>query len=204
MAASYTNVRVRRGCTPGLLLFALAAPATAQDTVVLVARHAERASQAPNSDLSAEGLASADALAEAVAGLDIRAVYTTDFCRTAQTGLPAARAAGIGLHVAGTGSSAAGLADCTPAIDVARESVGALGELADRIRTHTGQAVLVIGHSNTVPALVGELAGRSACPDPVPLDAQDRCMLPESAYGDLYIVRIPPGGEATVEHRRYR
>lgn len=202
MAAILSNVRLALGCTlPAILAFG-ALPVHAQETVVLVVRHAERASNAANSDLSDEGLASAAALAEAVRVFDITAVYTTDLCRTAQTGQPTARAAGVTIGILATGSEAAGLDTCTPAITVPHEVRGRATEIVDLLRGTKG-AILVVGHSNTVPDLITALTGRSACPNIVPNDTRGRCMLGEDAYGDLYVVHLPDGAPSTVEHRRY-
>lgn len=56
---------------------------------------------------------------------------------------------------------------------------------------HAGDTVLLVGHSNTVPGIVTALC---ACPvDP----------LTEEDYGDLFLVRIEAGGEATLERGRF-
>jgi phosphohistidine phosphatase SixA len=208
MAAKLSNVRVSGSCTLVALLVigcgARQSAAGAGDTVILVVRHAERTSNAPNSDLSADGMARANALAAAASPFAIAAVYTTDFCRTAQTGQPTAVAAGTGLRVLSTGSSAAGLDGCTPAITVSHDDWGGAADAAARIiAAHPGGAALVVGHSNTVPDMVAALTGQSPCPALIAPDERQRCMLPETAYGDLYVVRIPAAGDAIVTHRRF-
>lgn len=168
-------------------------------------RHAERASDAANADLSPAGRERAEALAAIARAHAVRAVYTTDLCRTAQTGEPAARATGSPLRVVSTGSGAAGLDACTPALSVPRAAAGgaAPADVATDIRTRfAGGAVLVVGHSNTVPALIEALTGRSPCPSLIPLDGRQRCFLDEAAYGDVFVVHLPAAGDAHVELRR--
>ncbi|MFO7565740.1 MAG: histidine phosphatase family protein [Enhygromyxa sp.] len=62
--------------------------------------------------------------------------------------------------------------------------------LADRIRKRRGQSVLVVGHSNTIPPLIAELG------------IEAPIVIPESQYGDLWVVTLT-GGEAKLEVRRY-
>jgi phosphohistidine phosphatase SixA len=206
-----TNAPAWRGWTVVALVLGITACAdrggalSTADTVVAVVRHAERSPGGDNPDLAAAGLARAESLVDAVRDLSIDAVYSTDFCRTAQTGQPTAEAMAAPLLILATGSRAAGLGSCSPAIAVPHDSGGpaTASELANRILSdHGGEAVLVVGHSNTVPALVAELAGRSVCPDPIELQ-EGECVLPETAYGDLFIVRIPSAGETTIERRRF-
>ena len=174
------------------------------ETVVVLVRHAERASQDANANLSPEGLARAEELASIAQTLGVSAIYTTDLCRTAQTGHPAAVVLGVPLRVVATGSTGAGLASCTPAIGVRQEAAGSLSAdaLAQRILTdHAARTVLVLGHSNTVPALMGALLGASACPGHIPLE-EGRCVLREDEYGDVFVVRIA-AGDVAVDRRRF-
>lgn len=171
---------------------------------MLLVRHAERASQEGNANLSPQGFTRAEHLAGTAQAMGAAVVYTTDLCRTAQTGQPAALAANAPLRVLATGSTGAGLTSCSPAIVAQQEAAGALSAeaLAQQILIeYAGRTVLVVGHSNTVPALLGALIGESACPGSIPLEA-GRCVLREDAYGDLFVVRIA-SGNAAVEHKRY-
>ena len=68
----------------------------------------------------------------------------------------------------------------------------AASELATMLHIrHAGETVLLVGHSNTVPGIVTALC---ACPVE-PLTEED--------YGDLYLVRIAAGGDATLERERF-
>lgn len=157
------------------------APAPAaqpEPTVVIVVRHAERAAE-PASDpaLSAEGRARAQALPDAVGAAPVAAIYTTQFRRTRETAEPLAVRAGVPV----TPRPASGENLATHADDLARHILA----------THAGQTVVVVGHSNTVPALVAALSGAPAPP------------LTEADYGDLFRIVIPPSGAARVERSRF-
>lgn len=166
-----------------LLALALAAmallPALAEaDVLVVVVRHAEKASNDPRDpDLDPAGEARARALASALAGSRLDAAYATQFKRTRQTAAPAAAAAGIAVTVRPVdGGNAA-----TYAADLARD----LRALPD------GSVVLVVGHSNTVPGIVAALDGR-------PEQA-----MPETEYDRFTTVRLRADGGADTVVSRY-
>ncbi len=156
-------------------------PGTAADsgaTVVLVMRHAERADGGgADPGLSEAGAERARALASAASRSGVGVILTTQYVRTRETAAPLA--AETGAPVVGRPVTAANAASY--AADLARE-----------IRTaHAGRTVAVVGHSNTVPAIVAALAG-----GPAPT-------LGEGDYGDLFVVILPPaGGEARVLRTR--
>lgn len=107
-------------------------------TVYLV-RHTEKETgPAAGSDppLTEQGRRRAHALARALAGVELRGIYATQFRRTQQTVAPAATARGLTVVTVD--------ADDVPG-------------LVARIRAHAGGAALVAGHSNTVPAIAAAL-----------------------------------------------
>jgi len=142
-------------------------------TTFIVVRHAEKASDgAQDPALDADGRERAQALAQALADVPLKAVYATPTRRTRETAAPVAAAKALEVR------------DYDPAL--------AASELATMLHIrHAGDTVLLVGHSNTVPGIVTALC---ACPVE-PLTEQD--------YGDLYLVRIAAGGEATLEHDRF-
>jgi phosphohistidine phosphatase SixA len=159
------------------LLFFLALPLAAQQqapTTVILVRHAEKAA-APADDppLTEAGQARAQALLAIARDAGVTAIVTTQFARTRETARPAAEALKI-----------------TP--DVVRAG-GAqhAQEVARTIMTHAGGVVLVVGHSNTVPAIIAALGGSQ--PPPI-------C---DSSYDDFYMVSVPATGPARVIHARY-
>jgi len=150
-----------------VLLVVLAAcaapPPPAPSLEVVLVRHAEKADDGTRDPaLTAVGRARAAALAERLAGERLVAVYATEYQRTQETARPAAEAAGL---------------------DVTLEPVGSEGveaftaRMVERVRDHVspaGGTVLVVGHSNTIPALAAALTGVPV--DPMPETEYDRVM----------------------------
>jgi phosphohistidine phosphatase SixA len=152
-------------------------------TTVFLVRHAERG-QEPAQDpaLTEAGRARAEALARLLSGAGVKAVYTSQFARTRQTGEPLAKLLGVPLSAVPLGVKP----------DRPREvSEQSIRELKDRIEGHAGDAVLVVGHTNSVPDLIRELGG-----DSVP--AMD-----EGRYDDLFVVTVYAKGRAKVVHLKY-
>lgn len=119
------------------LSLAAAVPATAQDLVVFVARHAEKVAEGDDPPLSAAGQARAVALAELLEEAGIGAVHSSDFRRTLETAAPLAGRLGLPVLL----------------YDPAEPQ-----PLLDRLLRDGGRH-LVIGHSNTAPELVERLGG---------------------------------------------
>ena len=123
-----------------LLTGALALPAAAMPDLVILVRHAERATEpAGDPALTPAGEQRASALAQALAGLRVNAILTTQFRRTRDTAAPLARALGI-----------------QPQIVEAKS--GHVQAMADAVRAQSG-VVLVVGHSNTVSAMLAAMGG---------------------------------------------
>lgn len=142
-----------------------------QAVTVYLVRHAEKQSGSnPDPDLTAEGRARADALADLLAGRGIDEVVASQFLRTQQTVQPLAERLGLTVEV----------------VDAAEGEV-----LAERLRSAPGgRRVVVAGHSNTVPALIGLLG------------VEETVEIPDDRYGDLFVVRILDGA-ATLERERF-
>jgi broad specificity phosphatase PhoE len=119
-----------------LWIFVLMATAADAVPVIVVVRHAEKASAGGNDpELSVAGQKRADALARILKDSQITAVFVTEFKRTQQTASPTARVA----HVSPT---------VVPAADIPG--------LAAKLRALNGNA-LVVGHGNTIPDLMKAL-----------------------------------------------
>lgn len=191
---------VGRGLSPwAALLFLLAAPAVcaAQDaaasgrvaggevkaTTVFLVRHAEKA-DAPGSDppLSERGRARAEALARLLQNAGVKAVFTSQFQRTQQTGEPLAKRLGL------TAAAVPLAVKTSNPREVTEESVR---ELTKRVEAHAGGAVLIVGHSNSVPDVIRALGG-----DAVP-------KIDESSFDDLFVVTVYANGRAKVVHLKY-
>ena len=78
----------------------LTAPCVAQNTdrVVLLVRHAERASQPTDSVLSSRGKKRAECISNLLRDAGVKDIFVTQFVRTQQTAEPLAKK--IGLHPA--------------------------------------------------------------------------------------------------------
>ncbi len=131
-------------------------------TVVILVRHAEKA-PAPANDppLTDAGMARAKALAAAIADANIQAVIATPTVRTQSTARPSADARGLTIQTVALGAK-----------EVHVKAV------ADAVLAHRGQAVLVVGHSNTIPGIIAALGG-----PPMP----DLC---DTQYAMLYTLVI--------------
>jgi broad specificity phosphatase PhoE len=166
-----------------LLAFALAAmallPALAEaDVLVVVVRHAEKATDDPRDpDLDPAGQARARALAAALAGSRLDVVYATQFKRTRQTAAPAAGAAGVEVTVR--------------PIDGGNAPAYAADLARDLRALPAGSVALVVGHSNTVPGIVAALDGRA------------EAAMPETEYDRFTTVRLRADGGADTVVSRY-
>ena len=122
----------------------------------------------------AAGEARARALIAVARDAGVTAVVTTQFVRTKATAQPIAAALGI-----------------TPEVVDARAAQHAQEVARTILAKHPGEVVLVVGHSNTIPAIVAALG--AAQPPPI-------C---DSEYDGLYVVTVPASGLARVIRARY-
>ncbi|MBX0289861.1 histidine phosphatase family protein [Hymenobacter sp. HSC-4F20] len=145
-------------------------------TIVYVVRHGEKetAPGLPDPPLTAAGQQRAQALADTLAGRGVRAIFSTATTRTRSTAAPLATARQL---------------------PVQPYDARQLKALAARIRReYPGQAVLVVGHSNTILETVEALGA----PRPVPT-------VQDAEYDYLLEVRLPRDTTqaATAVARRY-
>jgi broad specificity phosphatase PhoE len=164
------------GALAVLVCFATASTAVAQarSTTVVLVRHAEKAPQpADDPPLTSAGEARARDLWSAIKDAGVTAVITTQFARTRATAQPTATNAHI-----------------TPEI-VATSGQSHAQDVANAVRKHSGQTVLVVGHSNTIPSIIEAL---SAPRPPAICDPE---------YDNLYIVTIAPDGKASLVRAKF-
>ncbi|WP_454831604.1 phosphoglycerate mutase family protein [Pseudoxanthomonas wuyuanensis] len=147
----------------------------ANDTALtfVVVRHGEKSSDdAEDPNLSPDGRTRAAELAGLLADAPVVAVYATEYRRTQQTAEPAAAAHGLAV--------------------LRYFSKGPADEAAAQWRQrYTQGTVLIVGHSNTVPALVAALCG---CEVPA---------MSEDEYDRLSTIGFDATGKPTLEVRRY-
>lgn len=152
-------------------------------TTVFLVRHAEKAQEpAPDPTLTEAGRVRAEALARLLSGAGVKAVYTSQFARTKLTAEPLAKLLGVPVNAVALSVKP----------DRPREvSEQSIRELKSRIEAHAGAAVLVVGHTNSVPDLIRELGG-----DVVPT-------MDESKFDDLFVVNVYAAGRAKVIRLKY-
>ena len=146
-------------------------------TTVIFVRHAEKAAiPADDPGLSAAGKQRAAELArqlvdaDVVAGVD--AIYATPFRRTEETAQPVATALGLPI--------------------TSYEAANTETIMDEIVRTHKGQIILVVGHSNTVPEMIGNMGASKKVPG-----------IDENEYDNLYVVSIPWFGKTKTIRLRY-
>jgi phosphohistidine phosphatase SixA len=146
----------------GLLAFALllasllsvpsstAEPPFKVSTVFFV-RHAEKHISPPDDPvLTTSGKTRAKNLARILNKAGIKAILTSQFARTKETARPLAEAIGV---VPTTVS-----VEPDPS-DPNKVSAESIKKYVDRIGLHSGESVLVVGHTNTIPQIIGVLGG---------------------------------------------
>ena len=146
-------------------------------TTVIFVRHAERAAlPADDPGLSEAGKSRAAELArqlvdaDVIAGVD--AIYSTSYRRTEETVKPVAAALDLPINSYD--------ADNTETV------------MDQIVRDHKGQIILVVGHSNTVPALIGNMGASKNVPE-----------IAENEYDNIYIVSVPWFGKTKTIRLRY-
>lgn len=149
---------------------------TADSTVIVVIRHAEKLQEGTDPALSEAGEARAMSLArmfgEARPPGRIDAIYVSPALRNRMTAAPLAARLRL-----------------TPIVAPADDSTA----LARRIlREHSGGRILVVGHSDTVPDLVAALSGAHDVPE-----------IGATEYGTMYIVTVPRIGHANFVRMSY-
>jgi broad specificity phosphatase PhoE len=106
-------------------------------TTLLIVRHAERDGR--QDALTAAGLARAAQLVHVGERAGVTAVYHSDTVRTRDTAQPLAKALGLTA--------------------MERPATAMTSLVSEILEQHGGETVLVVGHSNTVPQIIGEAGG---------------------------------------------
>ncbi len=144
-------------------------PAQDPDTVIFLVRHAEKLT-GDDPSLSEEGKIRAVLLADRLKRENIQYIHSTDYARTRQTAAPLAEILEL---------------------DVQSYDPRDLPGFARILRGQKGRH-LVVGHSNTTPALVEALGGMPAT-----------AIYEPSEYDRLYIVTLGADGGIDSELERY-
>ncbi len=143
-------------------------------TTILFVRHAEKMQDGTdNPSLNETGKTRALRLAALLKKeYQLSAIYSTDYNRTKETAGPVAEVFDLELKIYGL-----------------KDPGGLVSEM---IAGHTGETILVVGHSNTTPMLVNIAA-----------DTKEYKALDEKAYGKIFIVNIIENLPVEVKQTEY-
>ena len=174
------SISMRRLLTFVLSMALLPLGANAQggrgETIVYLVRNAEKANLIDkDAALSDAGRQRAAALASAMKDTPLDAVYVTQIKRTSETAADLVAAKKLMPTVVPVGA------------DVAAHAAA----VAKAVMELRGKSVLVVGHSNTISAVVAALGGPKL---------PDVC---DSAYAIMLTLRIPATGAPTLAHATF-
>ncbi len=159
----------------GLLLLGLDAIALSETVrdplVVFLVRHAEKERPGSDPSLTKAGKARAQALARVLRDSEITAVHSTDYKRTRATASPFAKHIGKSVQIYDPRNHAT---------------------LIAKIKSDGGRH-LVVGHSNTVPALVRAWGGEPGEPIDEPTEFDRLYILTFDSDGDVQTVLLRIG-----------
>ena len=137
------------------------APTDQKPLKVFLVRHAEKVDQSRDPDLSEAGYKRAESLADVLRSSGIEHVYSSDYIRTRKTATPTAEMLGLEVRLYDPRN---------------------LPEFAEQLKEEGG-IHLVVGHSNTTPALTELLGGEPGEP-----------IEEKSEYDRFYVVTITADG----------
>jgi phosphohistidine phosphatase SixA len=138
-------------------------------TTVFLVRHAERLNGSDTTSISPIGIERARRLAHVLSSAGVTRIYVSEKYRTTQTVAPTAMTLGVSPMP-------------IPA--------NAVQAYVDSVKAHRGEAILVVGHSDNLTAIMGKL-GISNPP-----------VIERSQYDDLFIVTMLRF-RATLAHVKY-
>lgn len=171
-------MRVKSLSVAAALAVAFASAAQAQPSTVIVVRHAEKSTAPPANDpvLSAEGMQRSQDLATALEGARVSSVITTQYQRTQLTAKVISDALGKPPIV-------------VPAANPMSAHIAAV-VAAVRARPQS-DVVLVVGHSNTVPAIIAALGGPKL---------PDLC---DEQYSTIFVLHLSSRGAPSLVKANY-
>jgi broad specificity phosphatase PhoE len=159
-----------------LLFVAPALHAQSQPATVIIVRHAEKAAQpADNPPVSAEGWVRVEQLVEALRHAGITVIYSTPYKRTLETAGGVAKALNLSVVE-------------TPIPNRNVEAYAA--DIATRVK-RDGGVTLVVGHSNTMGAVIKALGG------------PDIGEIADPRYDDLFVLTVQDGKPTRLVRSKY-
>ena len=124
-------------------------------TTIYLVRHAERLNDTDTTSISEIGIRRARVLARVLSSSNVNRIYVSEKSRTLQTAEPTSDQYKI-----------------TPMQITASD----ITRYVDSIKAHRGDVILIVGHSDTVPKIIGKLG----IADPPAID--------RTAFDDLFVV----------------
>lgn len=153
-----------------ILLFT-SGPVVAQNKTIVLVRHAEKSAAIEmdkgDPDLSAEGRERAERLAKALKKYKPHEIFATEYKRTRQTAEPIAKLRGKDIQT----------------YDPAKQS-----DLIPKIMASKTDHYLIIGHSNSTPALANLVLKKEVFKQ-----------LPDTEYGVFWVIRMKKGVVTKIE-----
>ncbi len=141
-------------------------------TIFFLVRHAEKEDESNDPPLSTEGVARAERLAEIMKGVKLSAATSTNYKRTTETANPT-------------------VYDQKPKISVYNPD-DMTDHFEDILKNHKGGKVLVVGHSNNIPALLNLFTGKTVYTN-----------IPGDEYSRFYIATVKSMGDASIKEFAY-
>ncbi len=126
-------------------------------TTIILVRHAERLNDTDTTSISEVGIQRAQALAHVVSAAGVSKIYVSEKVRTQQTAATTAIALSI-----------------TPIQITAND----IDRYVDSVKAHRGDVILIVGHSDTVPKIIGKLG---ISPPPT---------IPRTGFDHLFVVTL--------------
>lgn len=167
---------MRTLCPLIFLTFLLVSPTLAEVSGIIVVRHAEKADDGTRDPgLTSDGIARAEALAQALGNAAIGGLIATQYQRTQQTLSTLVAEHGLEMSIVAAASG---------------EMEAHIEAIASKVRGFDAEGLLVIaGHSNTVPLIVEALSGRVVAP------------IYESEYDRLFVLIPGESGMQVIDTR---
>lgn len=145
--------------------------------LTVMVRHAEKV-RVTDEDvpLSSAGMARANALAAVLRNIKFSAILATDYMRTIQTAQPTAVALGLKPEI----------------VPIRGDFEAHVEAVADAVRKHAGEAVLVVNHSNLLAPIIAALGGPLLYPK----------LICEYVYDYLFVL-VPVGDRVELVRSHY-
>jgi len=141
-------------------------------TTVILVRHAEVSTmQSQDPPLNAAGQERAQTLVHVAGEADVTVIYATQYNRTQQTVQPLATHLGLPVNL-------------VDAMDIE-------GIVDQVLSDYSGEIVLIVGHSNTIPQIIEEFGG-----EPIP-------PIGEGEFDNMFIVTVITLGKVNVVNLKY-